>query len=308
MTWTQITITNHPTWVLILALLVTGTLSLAQLPDVLAEEFSIRLQDATRAKCNKVLRQAIDSDEFWPSMHAAEAMTLAGAGEEVRQRLVPRLEKEEDDQRRCGLARELVRAGDRERVAVLVEILAGKETYGHVHACESLYKVSEVGDKQLLLQAMRQTEDAIKALMAAAALGRAGNSEALSLVRKQLRHDDPKTARIAAWILARLGTADDIPLLNAETKRMKEPLDRVMFDHALAALGDQAGLQTLTRNLSHTDSQIRALAATFAADARATFVHKQLAELLEDEDLDVQVRAAQSLLMLSVTFQPSESE
>ncbi len=127
MTLTRITTAKNPTRVLILALLVTGTLSLGQLPHALAEEFSIRLQDATRVKCYKVLREEIDSDE----LHADEAMTLAGAGEEVRQRLGPRLEKEEDDQRRCGLARELVRAGDRERVAVLFGILAGKETYGH---------------------------------------------------------------------------------------------------------------------------------------------------------------------------------
>ncbi len=285
--------------ILILALLATWTIGLGQPVSLLAKEPSIHLQEVTRAKCEKILRQAIDSDEFWPSMHAAEAMTLAGAGDEVRQRLGPRLEKEEDDQHRCGLARELVRAGDREKVAILFGILAGEETYGHVHACESLYKVGEVGDKQLLQQARHQTENTIKALMAAAALGRAGDLDSLLFLRDQVKHQDSKTARIAAWALARVGSEEDIPLLRAEAGRMKDPLDRVMFDHALATLGDQAGLLSLKKNLSHSDSQIRTSAATFAADARATFAHERLIELLEDDNLDVRVRAAQSLLVLS---------
>src|SRR5690242_10317620 len=70
------------------------------------------LDEAARARCLAVLRAGLGSDEFWPAMHAAEALTLEGLGAEVRASLAARLPGETDDQRRCGLARELVRAGD----------------------------------------------------------------------------------------------------------------------------------------------------------------------------------------------------
>lgn len=94
----------------------------------------IKLSPETEKLCLEVLREAINSDEFWPSMHAAEALTLAGKGAEVRQIIEPKLKTEKDDQHRCGLARELVRAGDRSKAAIMFQILAGKDSHGHVHA------------------------------------------------------------------------------------------------------------------------------------------------------------------------------
>src|SRR5687768_11691973 len=66
-----------------------------------------------RQKCLLLLREGLKSEEFWPAMHAAEALTIAGEAAEVREALAPRLPKETDDQHCCGLARELVRAGER---------------------------------------------------------------------------------------------------------------------------------------------------------------------------------------------------
>ena len=43
----------------------------------------IELSDETRARCLEVLREGLKSDDFWPSMHAAEGLTLGGHGEEV---------------------------------------------------------------------------------------------------------------------------------------------------------------------------------------------------------------------------------
>ncbi|MCA9433368.1 MAG: HEAT repeat domain-containing protein, partial [Candidatus Omnitrophica bacterium] len=113
-------------------------------------ENPIQLEPTTEEKCLDILRTALDSEEFWPSMHAAEAMTLAGHGEEIREDLESRLESEKDDQHRCGLARELVRSGDRSMVAVLIDVLNSEDPYGHVHACESLYKVNEIGDGEAI--------------------------------------------------------------------------------------------------------------------------------------------------------------
>ncbi len=74
-------------------------------------------------------------------MHAAEGLTLGGRGDEVIEFLRSRLATETDDQRRCGLARELARAGDTSGVPTMLAVLEGANDYGHVHAAESLFKI-----------------------------------------------------------------------------------------------------------------------------------------------------------------------
>src|SRR3954451_6830628 len=159
---------------------------------------TLGLDDATRARCLAVLREGLNSDEFWPSMHAAEALTLDDHGAEVRALLGPKLRGEADDQHRCGLARELVRAGDLTRVQVLLDVLASPNPHGHVHACESLFKVREVGDGILLRRALARTDSPRLAIMAAAALARWGHPEAPALLRRFVLDEDGETARIAA--------------------------------------------------------------------------------------------------------------
>src|SRR5688572_18441082 len=109
------------------------------------------LDGALRDRCLSVLRAGLASDEFWPAMHAAEALTLAGDQGEVLAALAKRSAM--DDQQRCGLAREAVRAGDRAKIAQLLEILVRPGSIGHTHAAESLFKVAEVGDGEALRQA-----------------------------------------------------------------------------------------------------------------------------------------------------------
>ena len=232
-------------------------------------------------------------------MHAAEALTLAGGGAEVRSLLEPKLKTEQDDQHRCGLARELMRAGDRSKSAIMLDILSGSNPYGHVHACESLYKLNEIGDGTLMRAAMKATENSKKMLMAAAALARWGNPQAYVLLRRSLGSDDDDTARIAAWVLARIGDERDIPPLRKRLQRADDRMLQVYLEHALATLGDAQGLAALARNLDDEDAAIRTYAATFAADARATSTAGRLTELLDDKTLDVRVRAAQSLVVLA---------
>lgn len=257
------------------------------------------LSEAMKEKCLDILRQALGSDEFWASMHAAEALTLAGHGSEVRKLLEPKLPSEQDDQKRCGLARELVRAGDRQKAMIMHQILVGKETHGHVHAAESLYKVAEIGDGRALRQAFAQTTNPTQQLMAAAALGRCGNPDAMALLRQKLADSDPDTSRLAAWVLGRIGDQTDVDQLRKNVSEAKDDLVRCYSQHALAALGDADGLKALQENLSSDDPGIRTYAATFAGEARATSTTETLIDLLDDPNLDVQVRAAQSLLVLS---------
>jgi sialidase-1 len=252
-----------------------------------------------RERCLSVLREGMASGEFWPSMHAAEALSDAGAGEEVRRALAPRLATEADAQHRCGIARELVRAGDLSQVRTLLDVLASPDPHGHGHACESLYKAREIGDGVLLRRAMQAAEPSNRALMAAAALARWGNPEAFERLREAVGHDDLAVARTAAWILARVGDARDIPALRACRDRSREPLTRAYFEHALAALGDAEGKAALLRNLDHEDPSVRVQACEFVPDARATEAADALARRLDDPTLDVRVRAAQAILALA---------
>ncbi len=258
----------------------------------------LELSAETEARCLEVLRQGLKSDEFWPSMHAAEALTLAGHGEEVRAALEPRLATETDDRQRCGLAREIVRAGNVSRVDVLLEVLAKDDAYGHVHAAESLYKVGQIGDGRRLRAALAREESPPLQLMAAAALGRRGSPIAMQLVRRKLADEDLDVSRIAAWVLARLGDASDIGPLRENLGRVETPLARCFFECALAALGDAAGREALVRNLTAEDPALRTFAATFAGELGMRAAADQLIEMLDDPAEDVRIRAAQSLLVL----------
>ncbi len=267
---------------------------------------TLDLSPVQRARCTEILLIGLASDEFWPSMHAAEALSQVGLGDVVRAKLSPRLPQESDDQRRCGLARELVRAGDLSAVGVLLDILGKDDAYGHTHACESLFKVWQIGDGRLLRAALARREQPKTMLMAAAALARWGNPEALALIREYVAHEDQELGRIAAWILARTGNADDWPALRAGVERAEEPLTRAYFEHALAALGDSAGAAALVRNLRDAEGAIRVYACEFAPEARAVTARPDLLALLEDEVLDVRIRAAQALLLLAAPAPASD--
>ncbi len=289
-------------WTIGLVLLMAAVSTFAAEPAVLT------LDDSTREHCLSILRKGANSEEFWPSMHAAEGLTQAGFPGEARKALSPRLPVEVDDQHRCGLARELVRAGDVAHAQIMLDILAGENRYGHTHACESLYKIWQIGDGRHLRKAMIEAPEAKTRLMAAAALTRWGNRDALSLIRNFVADPDGDTARIAAWILARVGDASDLPALREGSKRFTEPLTKAYFDHALACLGDADGMKTLIMNLKHSDPAVRTYACEFAPDALAIAAKENLLALLDDSVLDIRIRAAQALLVLSKPPVPDRHE
>lgn len=271
----------------------SGWASAEEAPD------RISLDEATRARCLDVLRAGFASDEFWPSMHAAEGLSLEGFGAEVRSALTPRLVGEADVQHRCGLAREIARAGDLATVQVLIDTLAEPNARGHVHACESMFKVWQIGDGVLLRRVLAQTDHPQLKIMAAAALARWGSPSALGTLRAYVKSEDGEIARIAAWVLARTGDRSDVAALRAGTSRFNAPLTRAYFAHALAALGDADGRSALVKNLADADFNVRVYAAEFAPDARAVDAKDSLLRLLDDPVLDVRIRAADALLRLA---------
>lgn len=261
-----------------------------------------------RAKCVAVLEAGLAGDEFWPSVHAAEGLSLGGHGAKVVAAFADRLGLETDDQRRCGLARELVRAGQHQHVRVMLDILASDDPHGHVHAAESLFKVHEIGNGEALRRGWKAGATPNLQLMSGAALARAGNLEALRFLRAELAGSDPEVARIAGWILGRIGDAADIPQLKKNVAAAPNALSRAYQQHSLAALGDAEGLAALGKNLSDADPAVRTYAATFAGDARAVSLAPKLETMLADEHLDARLRAAQSLLMLSLPAGPDPQD
>lgn len=259
----------------------------------------IKLSDEVRAKCLKVLRDGMAGEEFWPAIHAAEALSLAGHGDEVQKFLLPKLPGEKDDQKRCGLARELVRAGDARQTQIMLDILAAENDYGHVHAAESLYKVNQIGDGKAMRRALEQDENFRLQLMAAAALARQGDNQAFEVIRKHLASSNPAASQTAAWILARVGDESDLPQLRKNAKSGDDRLYQAYQEHALAALGDKQALQILRKNLQDKDPGIRTFAAVFCIEANATKLKKQLIAQLDDPELDPRIRAAQALLVLA---------
>ncbi|MEM7009935.1 MAG: sodium/solute symporter [Verrucomicrobiota bacterium] len=262
----------------------------------------IQLDGSTRAKCVEILREGLKSDEFWPAMHAAEGLTIGGHGKEVRDFLEPMLaDGDWDDQQRCGLARELVRAGDDSKAQVMLDILKSEDDFGHTHAAESLFKVRILGEGERadMKRAFREGETAKLRLMAAAALAKSGDKEAMEFLRESLRSDDGEALQISAWILARIGDKTDIEPIRQRLPDAPTPMIEAYLNHALAALGDKAGLSALSKNLDSDDPDIRTYAATFAGDTRAISVAPKLIKQLDDPDLDARIRAAQSLLDLA---------
>ncbi len=259
-----------------------------------------KLDASTNKLCLEVLREGLRSDEFWPSIHAAEGLTLGGYGREVRTYLEPKLKTEKDDQHRCGLARELVRSGDKDKLKIMIGILEGKDDYGHVHAAESLYKVGGAGRTKPMRAAFAQKKNIRLQLMAAAAMGKVGDAEAMSFLRARMRNEkDPKLYTVAAWILGRIGSKADIDLIRSRLGDAPDALSKAYLNHAMAALGDPQGQAALTSNMRSDDPGIRVFAAVFANDAGMSGMKPQLIKLLKDDVPDVRIRAAQSLLVLS---------
>ena len=251
-------------------------------------------------RCLGILREGIKSDEFWPAMHAAEALTLAGHADEVISALRDRLPAERDDQRRCGLARELARAGDRSTLPILLDILSDPESTGRVHAAESLFKLGEAGDMKQLRAAFEQTEHPQLQLWAAAALAKTGQTDALALVRRQLQSTDGPTRTTVAFALSQVGGPPDIePLLKAFDSET-DTVPRTFLVNALANLGHARGHQELIRNLDSADATVRTVAAEAAGHARCFDCQAKLLQFLDNSTLDTRVRASQSLLVLSL--------
>lgn len=273
----------------------------------------VPLTPELRQRCLDALQRGFKSiadkpENFWPAMHAAEALTLAEQGAEIVPVLRERLPSETDHQRRCGLAREIVRTGRREPLDVLFNTLADEDSNGRVHAAESLYKVGELRNGKLMRAAFEQKADKRLQLMAAAALGRQGDEAAMKRLRQMLGSEDRELAKICAWVLGLIGESADIEPLKKVLARESDELARAYYVNALACLGDASARESLGKNLTSNNPAVRTYSAEFAGYSRSVEFRPQLIKMLDDENLDTRIRAAQSLVMLSQPPKPYRIE
>lgn len=257
---------------------------------------------ALREGCLEILRAglAAHDTQFWPAMHAAEALTQAGQGDETRRVLSPLLETESDAQKRCGLARELARAGDDTKLAVLLAILQDDDEHGHVHAAESLFKLGWCADAALLRKILAREGNPRLRIMAAAALARGGHEDGLAFLRAGMeREPDPALLFLYAWALGQTGSGEpDAARLRSRLGDAPDAWTRSFLEHALARLGDAEGRAALLRNLDTFDARVQTHAAETAGALKLESARSWLAAMLDHADLDARLRAAQALLLL----------
>lgn len=256
------------------------------------------INEKVMLRAMEVLQEGLQGDTFWPSMHAAEGLTLAGYGTQVQEVLAPKLPAVSDDRMRSGIARELVRAGDETKVAVLTGLLLKNDPYSIVFAVEGLYKIGAVGDLDALRVATHSADNVGLSMFAAGALAQRGDEEALAHIRSTYAKGDERSIRLAALVLGRVGTQADIPLLQTRMGDASEELTLSYIQHALALLGDENGLNSVVENLYSETPAIRADAASIAYIVNETSVHQRLVAMLDDPHPDARYRAAQSILLL----------
>lgn len=255
-----------------------------------------------------LLRQGMASEDFWPSMHAAEALTAAGFGSCVIYDLKPRLAAEEDDQKRCGLSREIIRAGDLSPLATMTAILKDPNTTAPVHVCESLFKVHQVGN-EAAMRAHLGSENTSEVLMAAAALTRAGDTDEMARIRKHLLPpNDETTRRIAAWILGQIGDKRDWLTIRRLAESAEDPLARAFAWNAVAKLGNDEARELVVANLASEDKTIRTYSAQTLGVCGLPEHLPLLAKALEDENPDTRIRAAEAVVRITDRMLAEDSD
>src|SRR6185295_10393251 len=271
----------------------------AKSPVVVSKDVQARALAVLRDALKAATANSDKPDDFIPPMHAAEALTYAGYQAEVREKLGPILPEEKLGKRRCGWARELVRAGDLAPVADLLDVLASKDENEQIMAAESLYKIGEIGDGAQLRRMMEQCPKPVGRMMAAGALARSGNLDALRRIRAALKAEDADSRAMAVWLLGRIGDKSDVPALTKLVGNERDDLAKNFAFHALAFLGDADGATAVERNLTHPVVDVRSLAAETAGLTRNASLIPKLVKTLDDPVLDVRVRAAEALLFFT---------
>lgn len=256
-------------------------------------------------RCLAILKEGLHSDEFWPMIHASEALVDAQYAFEAIPVLKRHLAEERDLRYRAGLARALVRAGERNALTELQDILLTTNTEARVIAIEAMFRVADVADVTIVTAAMDSIHDGRIRIYAAAALALARGQNTLGVIREGLASDSPAMRYVGADVITVLGNRrDDLPVLLLNRDRTASEFEGFYTLRALAFFGDASARQELAGLLRHTDPTIRSRAVYAAAETWLVQESDYLLTLLDDPSLAVRVRAAQALLILSNPTSP----
>lgn len=250
-----------------------------------------------RHQAMMVLRVALARESGWVKVHAAEAMIAHGRADEVMPVYRIELAQATDPAYRVGCARVLYRAGERDAVSVILEILDGNDVNGRIHAAGTLAKLRYSGARAQL-ERVQQSEDPILSVVATAALARVGDAGALARLQKALDGEDPSVRTWAAWgFAATTGLTDDtrnrLRLLHAHNGAAG---DDAMY--ALVRQGDRSLVSQLVFDLRSSSAGKRKYAALTLGQVRYYKALDRIVPLLDDADAHVRVRAAQAVLRM----------
>lgn len=251
-------------------------------------------------QCLAVLREGVQGDEFWPSIHAAEALIREDYAFEATPIITERLGKERDRRRVAGYARALAAADANQSVVALQDILLSDDLEARILAAEAMFKTGLVGDPVILEQATDPSNNGRLRVFAAATLTVTDRANMRDIVREALDSDDPAARYIAADVIPIIGSLEeDVPTLIDKKDLVNSDFENLYFVRALAMFGLESARKELLSFLKHPDPTIRSRAAFAIAEAWYVESTSQLIPLLEDPALSVRVRAAQALLTMA---------
>ena len=251
-------------------------------------------------QCLNILREGLHSDEFWPSIHASEALTDAGYGFEVVPILQNKLETEQDDVYRAHIAKVLLRNRRQNAIVILQDILMTTNEAAQLEALKSMFYEASVADTAIIGNLIRNTEKQELKVYGWALLHITEKEKTSGLIRSSLSDPDP-AVRIAATDVIPFITPDkkDTTLLVSNLSRASTDLEMVHLSRALAMMQHIPSRNRVPQFTRLADVSIRSQATYAIAESWLIEHVDVLYFLLEDPSLSVRVRAAQALLILN---------
>ena len=280
--------------VLTILVVLSGCKSTKELPPV----FLLRAN--VHDKCTSTLREALNSDEFWPSIHAAEALIDAGYGFDAVPVLREKLDKETQPVYQAGLAKALLRGGQKEAIVILQDIILGQDEAAREEAVRGMFHIATVADTSIINDAIRSSSNPVLHIYASALLHVAEKEKKLDEVRNALTANNSALRVAASDIIPIIGSSDsDTTQLLLNLNNASSDMESFYTTRALAMLDHPGARQALVQYTRHKDPSIRERAAYALAESWLVDEIELLYALLDDPSLAVRVRAAQALLIFN---------
>ncbi len=257
-------------------------------------------------QCMTVLREGLRTGDVPTSVHAAEALIQAGYGFDATPVVMNRLENEHDPVYQAGLARTLVRAGQRNAIVMLQDLLLTDNPDARLAAAKNLFQVADIGDPTLLEATLEDAQQEPLRLYSAGTLAIVQGKDVVDLIRQALHSEDPVDRIAAADIIPVLGAAKtDTSALLINYAEAPTDLEKLYMLRALSIFHHSPSREKLRAYLTHRDPTLRSRAAFAAAEAWLVDENTRLLAMVgQDPSLAVRVRAAQALLILNNPMSP----